>query len=576
AEQTVNLTGISAGPWESQPLKVTVSSSNTGLIPTPSVTYTTPDATGSLKFMPIADQSGFSVISVTVEDGGNDGKLETTADNLTVTKTFTVTVSAVNDQPTLDVLYDETVAEDASEQTVNLTGISAGGGESQPLSVTASSSNPGLIGTPTIVYTSANATGTLKYTPLADQNGTSVITVVVTDGGLDGDLSTTGDNGSVTLTFTVTVTSVNDAPTLNQPSDATIDEDASEQTVNLSGISAGGGESQPLQVTATSSNTSLIANPTVVYTSANATGSLKFTPAADQSGTAVITVVVTDGGLDGDLGTTGDNLTVTRTFTVTVNAVNDVPTIDALYDSTISEDSPEQVVDLTGISAGGGENQPLSVSASSSNTSLIATPTIVYSSPGSTGSLKFTPTADLSGSAVITVVVTDGGLDGDLSTTGDNGVTTLTFTVTVTPVNDAPTLDDLYDATVAEDASEQTVSLSGISAGGGESQPLQVTATSSNTSLVANPTVVYTSANSTGSLKYTPSLNQSGSAVITVVVTDGGLDGNLSTTGDNLTVTKTFTVTVTPVNDVPTLDQPSDATIDEDASEQTVNLSGIS
>ncbi|MFM7831398.1 MAG: hypothetical protein ACKPJD_06385, partial [Planctomycetaceae bacterium] len=223
---------------------------------------------------------------------------------------------------------------------------------------------------------------------------------------------------------------------------------------------------------------------------------------------------------------------MTRTFTVTVNAVNDVPTIDALYDSTISEDSPEQVVDLTGISAGGGENQPLSVSASSSNTSLIATPTIVYSSPGSTGSLKFTPTADLSGSAVITVVVTDGGLDGDLSTTGDNGVTTLTFTVTVTPVNDAPTLDDLYDETVAEDASEQTVSLSGISAGGGESQPLQVTATSSNTSLIANPTVVYTSANPTGSLKFTPVADQNGTAVITVVVTDGGLDGDLATTAD--------------------------------------------
>ncbi|MFM7836035.1 MAG: hypothetical protein ACKPJD_29925, partial [Planctomycetaceae bacterium] len=190
---------------------------------------------------------------------------------------------------------------------MSLSGISAGGGESQPLQVTATSSNTSLVANPTVVYTSANSTGSLKYTPSLNQSGIAVITVVVTDGGLDGNLSTTGDNLTVTKTFTVTVTPVNDVPTLDQPSDATIDEDASEQTVSLTGISAGGGESQPLQITASSSDTSLIPNPTVIYTSADVTGSLKYTAAADQSGTAVITVVVTDGGLDGNLSTTGDN-----------------------------------------------------------------------------------------------------------------------------------------------------------------------------------------------------------------------------------------------------------------------------
>jgi hypothetical protein len=575
-EQTVNLTGISAGPWESQPLKVTATSSDTGLVPTPNVTYATPDSTATLKFTPVADQSGTAVITVTVEDGGGDGKLETLADNVTVTKSFTVTVNAVNDVPTLDSLADATISEDASEQSVSLSGISAGGGESQPLRVTASSSNLSLIGEPTVIYTSADAVGSVKFTPIADQSGVAVITVVVEDGGLDGNLNTAGDNASVTRTFTVTVTAVNDTPTLNQPSDATIDEDASEQTVSLTGISAGGGESQHLKVTASSSNPGLIPAPTVVYTSADATGSLKYTPVADQHGVSVITIVVEDAGLDNDLSTTGDNLTVTRTFTVSVTSVNDAPTIDSLYDATISEDDGEQVVELTGISAGGGEVQSLSVTASSSNSGLIPVPTIVYTSADSEGLLKYTPVADQSGSAVITVVVEDGGPDGDLSTTGDNGTTTLSFTVTVTPVNDAPTLDDLYDATITEDAAEQTVDLTGISAGGAESQPLKVTATSSNTALIADPTVIYTSANATGTVKYTPVADQHGTAVITVVVEDGGLDGNLSTSGDNLTVTKTFTVTVTPVNDAPTLDQPADVAIDEDAGEQTVSLTGIS
>ena len=41
-------------------------------------------------------------------------------------------------------------------------------------------------------------------------------------------------------------------------------------------------------------------------------------------------MTVTDAGLDNNLATPGDNLTVTRTFTVTVTAVNDPPTLDAI------------------------------------------------------------------------------------------------------------------------------------------------------------------------------------------------------------------------------------------------------
>jgi len=46
--------------------------------------------------------------------------------------------------------------------------------------------------------------------------------------------------------------------------------------VNLTGITAGAGESQNLTVTATSDNQSLVANPAVTYTSPNAAGTLSF------------------------------------------------------------------------------------------------------------------------------------------------------------------------------------------------------------------------------------------------------------------------------------------------------------
>ncbi len=134
------------------------------------------------------------------------------------------------------------------------------------------------------------------------------------------------------------------APTLEQPANMTIDEDAAEQTVNLSGITAGAGETQPLAIEATSSNTALIPNPTVYYTSPDVTGSLRFTPVSNQSGTVVITAKVIDGGLDGNFGTTSDNNFVTRSFTVTVNAVNDAPTDIAISSSNIAENGGANAV----------------------------------------------------------------------------------------------------------------------------------------------------------------------------------------------------------------------------------------
>ena len=225
---------------------------------------------------------------------------------------------------------------------------------------------------------------------------------------------------------------------------------------------------------------------------------MQFTPAARASGSATITVTVEDGGLDGDFNTTEDNLTVTETFTLTVNNVNDPPTISPIDDLTINEDAVTQTVSLTGITAGDGEIQPLKVTAASSNTALIAAPTVSYTSDDATGSLQFTPVADQYGTAVIMIMIEDGGLDENLATTEDNGFTNLAFLAQVAAVNDTPTLDSLANLTINEDDPEQIVDLTGISAGGGEIQPLRVTATSSNTDLIPTPTVNYTSDDATG------------------------------------------------------------------------------
>ncbi|MDA7877980.1 FG-GAP-like repeat-containing protein, partial [bacterium] len=211
-----------------------------------------------------------------------------------------IETKAANATPTLDPISDLTIDEDAAEQTINLAGIGAGPLESQSLRVTATSDNTGLILDPTVTYTSANPTGSLAFTPVADQSGTATITVTVEDAGLDNDLATTVDNATFSRTFDIVVNPVNDDPTLDSLDNLTIDEDAAAQTVNLAGITAGADEAQTLKVTAISGNTGLIPDPTVSYTSANPTGSLAFKPIADQYGTATITVTVEDAGLDND------------------------------------------------------------------------------------------------------------------------------------------------------------------------------------------------------------------------------------------------------------------------------------
>jgi len=538
--QSVSLSGISDGETSpSQTLSVTATSSNPSLIPNPTVSYTSPNATGSLSFTPVANANGSATITVTVNDGQSG--------NSTVSRTFTVVITPVNDTPTLGVLSNVTINEDATVQTVSLSGIGRGAAnETDTLTITAVSSNPGLIPNPTVSYTSPNATGSLSFAPVANANGSATITITVNDG--------QSANNTVSQAFTVTVNPVNDAPTLNALSNVSVSENASVQAVSLAGISSGAAnESQTLTVTATSSNPSLIPNPTVTYTSPNATGSLSFTPTADANGSATVTVTVNDGQVS--------NNTITRTFTVTVSPVNNPPTLDAIAAVTINEDASAQSVSLTGIGTGAvNESQTLTVTATSSNPSLIPNPTVTYTSPNATGSLSFTPAANANGTATITVTINDG--------QSLNNTVTQTFTITVNAVNDVPTLTSIANVSISENAAAQNVSLVGIGTGAAnETQTLSVTATSSNPSLISNPTVTYTSPNATGSLSFTPVADANGTATITVTVNDGQ--------AANSTVSRTFTVTVIGVNNAPTLDAISAVSVSEDAGAQTVNLAGI-
>jgi hypothetical protein len=219
---------------------------------------------------------------------------------------------------------------------------------------------------------------------------------------------------------------VNQQPTLDQPAGLTILEDAGLQTVNLSGIGAGSGESQTLTITAVSSNPTLIANPTVSYTSPNASGSLSFTPVANGNGTATITVAVQDNG-----GTNGGGVdTLTHSFDVTIVPVNDAPSFTAGANQSVAAGAGQQTITgwASGFSAGSADeaNQTLlgySVVGNTNSELFSIAPAIDAS-----GSLTYTPKPGASGMATISVVARDSG------GTANGGVDTsavCTFTITV-------------------------------------------------------------------------------------------------------------------------------------------------
>lgn len=306
--------------------------------------------------------------------------------------------------PTMNALGSLSINENAGLQTVNLTGLGLGTG--QTLSLTAVSSNPALIPDPAVNYTSPAATGTLSFTPAINAYGSATITV-------------TGNNGQarsnlVTQTFTVSVAPVYQPPTLNALGNLSINENAGLQTVNLTGLSLGTG--QALNITAVSSNPGLIPIPAVNYTSPAAVGTLSFSPATNSSGTATITVTANNGLSQSNL--------ITRTFTVNVAAVNQPPTLNPIGNLTLNFNSAAQIVDLTGISSGGPDQvQTLAITATSSNLKVVASPTVSYTSPKTGGTLTIQPIANTNGISTITVTVNNGGKS--------NNIITRSFTVTI-------------------------------------------------------------------------------------------------------------------------------------------------
>ena len=120
-----------------------------------------------------------------------------------------------NAAPTIDAVADQTLNLENGVTAINLGGISDGNFCGQKVSITASSSDSGVVGSPSVAYASCNPTGALNLTPL--KVGTSTITVTVKDDGG----TASGGVDSKTVSFKATVTDQPKAPSGLQVSQQT-------------------------------------------------------------------------------------------------------------------------------------------------------------------------------------------------------------------------------------------------------------------------------------------------------------------------------------------------------------------
>jgi len=205
-------------------------------------------------------------------------------------------------------------------------------------------------------------------------------------------------------------------------------------------------------------------------------------------------------------------------------------------------------------------SQTVTFSVSADNTGLFA----VQPAVAPNGTLTYTPVADANGVATVTVTAHD---DGGTSNGGVDTSPPQMFTITVVPVDDAPSFSAGASQTVLEDAGAQSVSswATAVSPGPANesSQTVTFTASADNTGLFAVQPAIAPN----GKLTYTPAPNANGVATVTVLAKDNGGTAN---GGVDTSPPQTFVISVGPVNDAPSFTAGANQTVVSLAGAQTV------
>ncbi len=341
--------------------------------------------------------------------------LATSDDGSTASQAFTINVTDVNESGVGALSDTDGAADSVSENSA--VGTSVG------ITAFADDTDAG----DTVSYSLDDDAGGL----FAIDTNTGIVTV---NGALDAETAnshnitvraSSTDGSFTTLTFSIAINDINEAPSVSAISDQVIDEDTSTGALAFT-IGDPETPAGSLTVTAASSDPALIPNANLVLGGSGTNRTLTVTPAPDQYGGPVtITVTVSDG-----------VNSITETFTVTVNPVNDAAIIGGVDSGAVTEDTDP---DLDGLLEAAGA---LTITDADSGEAGFTAGTVAgtYGSISIDTAGNWTYAADntqaavqsLAAGATLTDTITVTSVDGS----------THDVTITFTGTNDAPTARD--------------------------------------------------------------------------------------------------------------------------------------
>ncbi|EOV3449899.1 tandem-95 repeat protein, partial [Vibrio parahaemolyticus] len=317
-------------------------------------------------------------ISASVSDGINP----------TANDSDSLVVNRVNDAPTVEnAIADQVLSEDFDAYTIDLNEVFKDTDSSLEFSVSGNNSIQISI-----------VSGVATITPTADWNGKETITFTAKD--------PSGGSVSQTVNFTVT-------PVADIVADKTTVVEDTPTIIKVLGNDTFEGDDKVVSLDTNNGP----ANGTV---SVNPDGSVTYTPNDNYHGTDSFTYIVTSGGVS-----------ESNTVEVNVTSVNDAPV--AKNDIAMTQEDTAVTIDVlpndTDVDGDKLSIQSASVPEAQGKVEIVE------------GKLVFTPAENFNGDAEITYTVTDGELTDEAK-----------VTVTVNPVNDAPTIKVDAVESITEDA----------------------------------------------------------------------------------------------------------------------------
>jgi hypothetical protein len=473
--------------------------------------------------------SGETTKSVTVVAKGDT---VTEADETFFVNLSSVTNATIVDNQGVGTITNDDYTPQANDDGSVLSPITLTEDDPNGVTTNVLSNDTGLGDTPVTVQvttppgkgtTTVNPDKTITYEPNANQNGPDTYSYAVTD----------SDGQTSTATVYLQITAVNDAPTISDIPDQGTEEDTETSDI---GFTVGDVETLAalLTVTGSSSNTALVPDDNITFGGLGANRTVRVTPTPDESGTATITVNVSDGAA-----TTSD------TFVLTVNATNDAP--NAVDDTATADEGGPDVTISVLANDGDVDEDTLTI------TNNTQPPAGEGSVTCSNTNCTFTPDANFNGTTGFDYTISD----------GNGGADTATVTVNVAATDDAPVAGN--DSYVLDEDGTLNVGAPGVLENDTDVDDLLGPVTALTAAVVNGPNNGTLTLNGNGSFTYAPSANYNGSDSFAYEVCDDALVP--------LCDEGTVTINVSAVNDAPSFDLPANPnqTVDEDAGAQTVS-----